>query len=349
MRIIANDINWQDTYPGLPDLPEAKLWEDVGGPNAATKEQIITYKLINRQPISSKENNLLIDCISYYKRLKISLQKLNVSKFSEEELNNFFLYIGYAYNFLVLLSNQVELYQTYRIVENIDGNSKTNASQLSYPPLEIVKERNVFNRASSPKSTVFYCSESIDSVFKELRPSVGCIITLGVWEPRTDNKFLAYPIMASPHAQIINSNSNATSQAYKSLKKRNNPLLGHFWDGYFNVLNQEYSKRIKDKREYFISSFFSEKIFETRESEWNYDCIIYPSIGNEFSHSNFAFKPDVVDSRLKLVKAAEIEILETYYDRKANISNSGILTVARVRNIRMSKEIAENGDIVWNS
>ena len=118
-------------------------------------------------------------------------------------------------------------------------------------------------------------------------------------------------------------------------------------NGYFNVLNHEFSKPISNKKEYLVSSLFSERIFEERESEWTYDCIVYPSVGDEYSQSNFAINPKVVDSRLHLVKAFEFEIIAIFYDKKANMDNPRKLSVAKARVLKESKYIHTDGRIEW--
>lgn len=340
-------LKWRDNYVGLPDLPIAKLWKKGGKPGTATDEQIITNKLLRQRPISTKEENLILDCILYYQNLLKALEKFKFSELTREGIEIFCQYIGYAYNYLLLHSNEIELYQTFRLVENCNSKTKQFSHQLSYPPLEIVKEKDLFNRASSLNSTVFYSSESVDTAFKELRPKVGSIVTLGIWGSKGSNKFLSYPISSNSSAEIVNDHARITSLAYKEIKRKEHPLLREFMDGYFNLLNHEFSKTIQNKKEYLVSSYFSEKIFEPREKKWNYDCIIYPSVGNEFSQSNFAFKAEIAKSRLELKKAFELEILETFYDKPANKQNSTSLTVVKARLLKQSKEILENGEIQW--
>jgi hypothetical protein len=113
------------------------------------------------------------------------------------------------------------------------------------------------------------------------------------------------------------------------------------------VLNHEFSKPISDKREYLVSSLFSERIFEERESEWTYDCIIYPSVGDEYSKSNFAIKPKAVDSSLFLDKVFEFEIIATFYEKKTSLDNPRKLSVANARVLKESNYIHTNGRIEW--
>lgn len=339
-------INWKESYPNLPTIPLPKRWLENGIAGTATEEQIISHKLHFKEPISGNEEKELLECIRFYNELADSLKRFDFTSVKDDKLEEFINYFDYAYNYLWLHSNQIELFETYRLVNNSDRKSKEFVHQLGHPSLDIAKKKNALNRASSSKSTVFYSSETVDLAFKELKPSIGKIVTLGVWIPKGNRKLLAYPIMGNPSVQLKNENSRTAGYAFSELKNRFHPLFGLFMDGYFNILNYEFSKPIKNKQEYLISSLFSERIFEEREKNWTYDCIVYPSVGGEYTLSNFAIKPSVVDSRLQLIKAFEFEIGETFYDKKASTNKPRELSVANVKIRRESKSII-GGRIEW--
>lgn len=338
---------WKEEYPGLPQIPLPKQWLPQKVGEFATSEQIIVSKLISNEEISIDEINLMKECINFYNDLRIRLNNFNYSTINETNINDFIGYIDYAYNFVLLNSNRIELFETYRLVFNEDFKSKGNIKELSYPPIETVREKKLFNRANSYNSNVFYSSESIDTTFKELRPEKSSIVTLGVWRPKGNNTFLSYPIMANPSVPFLSEISKFSTNAYCQIKNRFHPLMGEFMDGYFNLLNQEYSKGIQNKIEYILSANFSEKIFELRENDWTYDCIVYPSVGNEYISSNLAFRPSVVDKRLNLVAIIEFEVLNTKYDLKANINSQRLITVAELKIRNKAKVIENNGNIVW--
>lgn len=340
-------FNWKDSFKTLPKLPKGKLWIENGEPGTATLEQILTNRLLHNEPISQEERKIIIECILFYRILYSELERFDFLTLTEPELEDFILYIGYAFNYLPMHINDIELFTAYRLVSNSDGKTKSHRTQLSYPPLEFIQNRKQYNRASTPKSTVFYSSDSIDVVFKELKPPKSSIVTLGIWSPKTKRKFLSYPIMANPSAQFLNENAKSASLAYDGLKKKMQPLFGHFIDGYFKVLNHQYSKRVKDHKEYIISAYFSEKIFEIDDKDCNIDCIIYPSVGNEYLNSNIAFKSITVDQHLDLKSAIEIEVLDTFYDKSTINNNPTSISVAKIRILKRSKNILENGDIIW--
>lgn len=339
---------WNKEFEGLPDIPEPKLWlpEEIG--QLQTHEQRITFKLINGETINGKEINQLVDCINFYKDLKIGLQKLNFEGLGiGRNLEEFKAYIDYAYNYQLLHSNEVEIYRAFRIVRNFDGKTKETASQLSFPNLQIVKDLGLFNRASTHNATMFYCAESVDSAFKELKPRKGEVITLGIWEPKENPKFNCYPISSNSKAQSVNDNARSAFLALNHVKAKMPKILANFFDGYFDLLNYEYSKPINHHLEYTVSALFSEKIIEDREDEWTYDALIYPSVGNDFTHCNFAIKPTSANSKLKLVKAYEFEIIDADYSRPSNLQDPLRLTVANATILNESTSIQNDGTIKW--
>lgn len=340
-------FNWKDNFKNLPKLPKGKLWIENGEPGTATQEQIITNKLLHSHPINLMERQILAESIVFYGNLYSELERFDFAALSASELDEFLLYIAYAFNFLPMHTNDIELFYVYRLVNNSDGKTKTNKNQLSHPSLEFIRNRNQFNRGSSPNSIAFYSSDSVDVVFKELKPQKSSIVTLGIWSPKNKNKFLSYPIMANPSAQFVNENAKIASLAYSGLKNKIHPLFGHYIDSYFRLLNREYSKLVKDHKEYIISAHFSEKIFEIDDKGWNIDCIIYPSVGNEYINSNLAFKSSTADDHLYLRSALEYEILDTFYERPTINRDPATLSVAKVKILKRSKEILNNGDIIW--
>jgi len=338
---------WKSSFRNFPKIPRGKQWLIGGEPGSATLEQIITSKLLNNVSINNEERTIILECIRFYNLLYGELRTFDYSSLNNHEISDFILYIGYAFNFLPMHTNSVELFEAYRLVQNKDSNSKTNTSQVSYPPLEIVKKYNLYNRASSPSSTAFYCSDSIDVVFKEIKPSKSSIVTLGIWQPKNKKEFHSYPISSNPSAQLVNKDAQRSEIAYRMLGQRLHPLFIGFIDGYFRVLNYEYSKPVKNHLEYLISAYFSEKIFEIDQVGWSIDCIIYPSVGNEYSNSNLAFKPSIVDQYLELKSVTEIEIIETFYEKPIINNDPRKISVANVKILKKSKSILENGDIIW--
>ncbi len=80
---------------------------------------------------------------------------------------------------------------------------------------------------------------------------------------------------------------------------------------------------------------------------FNFDCIIYPSVGNDFGTDNLAVHPDSVEKEFELSQITEFEIEESYYEKKYVRNHPEVITLAKVKNRVNAKNILDNGDIVW--
>lgn len=83
-----------------------------------------------------------------------------------------------------------------------------------------------------------------------------------------------------------------------------------------------------------------------QRKEGDFECVIYPSVGNNFFSDNVAFIPEVIDNDFVLQKAIEFEIEEQYYDREYTVSHPENITLAKIRNLRISQSFNGN-NIEW--
>lgn len=107
--------NWQIKFRNLPEIPEIKKWIDG---QRFTKEQEISFRLLQNQKISEIEENDFKQTFQFYENLDLGLQKLDYASFSESDFENFKNYINYAFNYTPLLSNKLTVFHTYRLVVN---------------------------------------------------------------------------------------------------------------------------------------------------------------------------------------------------------------------------------------
>jgi hypothetical protein len=345
-------LNWQEEFEGFPRIPKVKIWNKGQAPGEATEEQIILQKLMQNKSLSGAEINLLVDCTQFYKALYKKLVNFDYTRLMEKNCAGAFLgYIGYAFNFTLMISEQYEIPQTFRMVKNKNGVSKSTIDNISFAPLKVVQELGVYNRASSPKSTVFYSCETINTCFLELKPSEGEIVTLARWEATSKDKIICYPI---PEGSIV---SGANKFAYSSLKALTNirkkwpPLLARHLEGFFEVLRYEYSKKVNQPLEYLISAYFSENIFsqgESNDTNFDYGGIVYPSVASGYHSTNLALKPEVVKSHFRPTKVYELEIIKTFYDAPQKAKDPQDLTAAKVRLIKQANTFTDEGQILWS-
>lgn len=358
-RIFLTPPNWQTTFQGLPEIPDHKKW--VKG-SYTTLEQDISFKLLHKQPITTFEEKIFIQLTSFYAELDKKIKLLDYQSFSSNDFENFKNYIFYAFNYLPLITNNLTVFSTYRVVVNefvtTKNESISNIEFLKYPTLKKVKEMNKFNRANTPNTTVFYSAESIDTALKEIRPPLNKLVTVGIWKPKNVNKKLvSYPISHSQEALKVNEGVQAANKAFEETAKYNSSLFMNYMRHYFKLLGHEFSKRVDYTKnnyhyEYLISSLFSERIFtehlEMNDADnFNFDCIIYPSVGNDFLTENVAILPTTLDNDFYLAEVQEFEVEESYYDLKTIGLDPEKITIAKIKNFRKTITIKNDGRIEW--
>ena len=347
---IMKKPNWQIKFRDLPEIPLFKKWSDG---NKMTVEQSISFKLLNRQPISKKEEDIFNGLTSFYSKLNNRLLTLDYKSFSKNDFENFKDYIFYAFNYIALISNDLTIFQTYRLVVNewVTGKNEpiTDTTYLKYPSLDVVKKADKFNRANTPNTNVFYSTENIDTALKEIRPPLNKLVTVGVWKPNTNKKFISYPISHNI-AIPVNEHVEKATNAFEELGNYNSSLFHNYMRYYFQLFGSEFTKQVNHHYEYYISALFSERIFDTLHdpnADFNYDCIIYPSVGNGYGTSNVAIRPSVIDNDFYLEKVIEFEVIKDLYDKPYVLTRPEIITLGRVNNIRVTNKIDKKGNISW--
>jgi len=346
--------NWQTNFRDLPTIPEHKRWTGNGN---LTVEQIISFKLLSKQTITNEEEAIFKSLATFYSELNNKLKTLDYASFVDNDFDNFKNYIFYAFNYIALIANNLTIFQTYRLVVNEWVTNKnepiTNINYLKHPSLDIVKQINKFNRANTPNFNVFYSAENIDTALKETKPPLNKLVTVGVWKPKNPKRqFISYPISHSEVAEQVNEGVAKATKAFEDHGNFNSSLFLNYMRYYFQVLGQEFTKQVNHHFEYYISSLFSERILTDHKEQnggesFNYDCIIYPSVGNGFKTNNVAIRPTVLDNDFYLEKVIEFEIEEAFYDKSYVLSHPENITLAKIKNGRVTNKIDQDGNIKW--
>jgi len=344
--------DWQANFRDLPEIPTDKRWTDN---SHMTTEQEISFKLNNKQPITTAEETIFKGLTSFYEELDKKLISLNYESFTEVEFKKFKNYLYYAFNYLALISNKLTISRTYRLVvnESVTGKNESinSVNFLKYPRMEIVKKVNKYNRANTLNTNIFYSSEDIDTTLKEIRPPLNKLLTVGVWVPiDATKKFVGYPISHSEVAYKVNKGVQKATKALENYANFNSPLFIDFFRHYSKLLGREYTKKIGHHYEYLISALFSESILAQQygsKGDFKYDCIVYPSVGNDFLTENLALLPNVLENDFRLDRVLEFEVEEEYYDSTYTSSDPDGITLAKIKNYRKASSITEDGIIQW--
>ena len=343
--------DWQTNFRDLPTIPEHKQWT---GNSRVTLEQTISFKLLNRQPITREEEEIFKNLSSFYSDLDYKLRTIDYTTFDSKDLENFKNYIFYAFNYVALVTNELTIYTTYRLVinESVLGNNDriTHIDYLKYPSLDIVRKINKFNRANTPNTNIFYSTENIDTALKEQRPSLNKLLTVGIWVPKSKRKFISFPISHSDIAGQVNEGVAKATSALDEHGNYNSSLFINYMRYYFKLLGREYTKIVQNHYEYFISASFSESILETHDDpnpNFRFDCIIYPSVVNGYLTSNLALRPSVIDNDFFLAKVIEFEVESEYYDKPYVLTHPENITLASIKNVKSTTRIDREGNIIW--
>lgn len=341
---------WKIQFRDLPVIPETKIWINGETMYSATVERQISEKLRLGLPIKSEDEKLLSDLADFYNKLSIGLKKLDYSSFTSKDLEDFKNYIKYVYNYIVLFVNTTEIFQLYRIVIYSDNKTITNKKWLTYPPLHIVKKLGKFNRASTPNTTIFYGAETIDAALNELKKhiKVGDLVTVGKWIPNQKKTLISYTISHSKVAYGINPGLTQALHGFLKYSKTQNKFYAEIIERYLSILGYEYSKEVTNHFEYFISATFSEDILDNpqnKNTKFDVECIVYPSVGNKFKTSNVAIKKEVFRHNFKLEKAIEFKVKELHFDRNESSNVEGI-NLVEYEDLKITSKFDGN-QIIW--
>ncbi len=342
--------NWVDSFRDFPKIPETKRY--IKGQNI-TEELSIAFKLMHRQTLTKAEENKFLNLKSFYNELRNKLRLLEYKNFSSDEIEQFKSYISYAFNYRIFASNNITIFSTYRLIINENALKKnkpiTDVKFLSYPPLDIVKKLGKFNRANTPNCTLFYSCENINTSLKEIKPPKNKLITVGVWTPKKRNRFNGYAISNSERAGKVNTGVKKANESFNNSQNQMKKLFFDFAKNYLDLIGEEFTKDVNHHYEYIISALFAESTLYdkdyNRKTE-DFECIIYPSVGNNFYSDNVAFVPEIIDNEFILQKAIEFEVEEQYYDDAYRISHPEEITLAKVKNKKISKSVID-GKINW--
>jgi len=343
---------WLSKFKNLPTIPAHKKYM---ANFAGTTEQIIAFKLSTFQEISEDERKIFEELDEFYDQLNTELLLLDYESFTIKDLSDFKNYIQYAFNSHVLISNQLTVVRNlYRLVVNESVSKKnesiTDIKYLTYPSLEIVKNIGKYNRASTSSTTLLYLTESVNTALKEIHPPLNKLVTIGVWTPRNKRTFTHYPITHHDKAIEVNEQTAAGYNATQQLSNIYDPALVKYMNRYFKLLSREYSKPVTHDKQYAFSALLSEYILSSKDvgTNYNYDCIVYPSVGNDYITRNFAINPNVADNQFKLIKVIEFEITDADYSL-THIANDDWenISVVKVKSRRETENILPDGTIIW--
>lgn len=344
--------NWQNKFKNLPEIPNAKKWDHN---SHDTLEQRITKKIYTEGLVTNEDEKILAELKDFYETLLTELPKINFGEFTNVEIEEFKNYIFYAFNYVIIISNEIKIFKSFRLIVNewVTGNNESinHTDFLKYPPIEIVKKSGKYNRANTPNTNVLYTTENINTALLEIKPPLNKKLTVGIWKQKDLTKTLiSYPLSHSDEAIDHSVSLSNSTFAYEEIAKKNNQKLFDIWRYFLNFLGREFTKPIKNNLDYLISSNIAERILNVRNDpnpSFNMDLIVYPSVGNKYKTQNYAIHPDSVNEKFELESLLEFEIEEEHYDYEHQFDDPFLVTVAKAVNFKNPKSILQDGTILW--
>ena len=302
----------------LPVIPACKIcFSDKNNP-----EIDAMFKCQNEESLTTKDEEALKEAIVFYRNLFSVLKAINLTTLMLDDAILLQKYLDQAIDFSLLVRNDATFNRIYRITlaENSfrEKGKIRNTKYLKYPPVEVVKKAQRYNRSNTFNKTVFYAASNWHISLLEIKPQPGQKIIMSVWEPRTDELFNCYPIS---NTSINNDAVKEATEQFQLHKMTIHPLCAEILDMILAFLASEFVKDVKtinpNRLEYLYSAYFSDVILGPIISDDESaicDFIRYPSIAWNHKLDNIAMSPCCVDDKMIITHAVEYEVEETYYD-----------------------------------
>ncbi len=336
-------------------FPKLSLSKTYG--NKTTPEQDVLLKLVQSQKISKNDEAVLIDAIVFYQKAFAYLKSIDLSKITDENAVQIKEYMRSVFNMQIIIQNKINFYNVFRLsfVKNnfLENGKVRNMDFIIYPPEKIIKKNDVYGRANTPNSTIFYCSFEPGVAVLETKPTIGQRIIIAHWYNENAKDFITYPI--TNNKTIDNDSLKSATKAFQERMKYNHPLFANILDMYFEFLSSEFVKDIRiqhpKKYEYLYSAYFSDWMLENKfepvahpiEPIIHYDSIIYPSIAINYKSENLAILPSSLE-KLKPIHLEDSIVVKTMYENP-DLSNNKLPIARKVLRVATT---FDGKRIIWN-
>jgi hypothetical protein len=345
-----------DLLAKLPAIPPCKHFyhtDDVYRPNQpTTPEAAALSRILSGTLSTSQDLDTIQDAVHFYQHCFPILSQIDLTAITESQAKLLNDYLRYVFNAQVTINNEVQTQNLFRVTlvkDEFLENGKVRQSRfLSYPPVEIIKARGVYNRASSPDRTLLYTAESVNTAVREVKPRPGDRIIVSTWFNHSGTPLVVFPICVT--AGINNHHVDSATVAFEMIHGRQHPAIGNWMELMMafiaNAFVKECDTRHPKRFDYLYSAYLGDHIlqpFPPGNSMKDYDCILYPSVAGKHATSNLAILPGTVDKKFMISNAVEYAVAATWYDRDF-VNDS---PPAQLKVIRSIKSLT-NGRITWD-
>lgn len=332
----------------LPPIPSYKMFID----SVTTQERLAISRCIESNAPDLGDLKLIKEAIQFYRACFHHLKKIDLRTINDFQCARLKAYLGFVLNVMPVMTNDIKLHFLFRVTvikdEFMEEGKLRSKNFLSYPPLKLIKERGIYNRASSPDSTLFYASMEPNVALREIRPAKGQRIVISKWFNHTGITLNTFPLCLT--AGINNDYADKNNYAFEEMIKKNHPLMSEWFECCFSFFSSEFIKEceaVHPKRyDYLFSAFFADRVLQPffgKNPLPTINCIVYPSVAWNHLPDNIAIIPEVIDKNFSLLEATEYEVEDTWYKRKIALHEFP----AKLKMTRNSVQIVNN-KIIWN-
>jgi len=168
-----------------------------------------------------------------------------------------------------------------------------------------------FGRANEPGQSVFYCSNNeklsfveTSTVARELKDNDFEYLTTGLWI--ATEKIVTVSLLTNENIHGQHSEIDESSKSFENLIATQNDENAFVVKNLYEFLSKEFSRVAEgNSNQYKITAAFTNYIFDSVKQA---DGILYPSTLHPTEGFNFAFRPDVVDSKMQFYAAKRIKM-----------------------------------------
>ncbi|MGB7654512.1 MAG: RES domain-containing protein [Novosphingobium sp.] len=243
---------------------------------------------------------------------------------------------GYFTKTMRLVTNQM-----FRARKNPTAHSFENSAELWYPPADVVQAGR-FNRAGEP---VFYATNTMNAAIWEARPEVGDRITVAICDtvgPLLD--------VTCAHIGLNRYRGRAPSEGgvpdlrsdAQFISGLANEQLDRKWSRVDDFLAD---LAVADGLERPGLYMATRQIGKTLMGIETAEGLIYPSVAAGLAAFNLMLEPDVADSKLRVGKALEFEMVQHLEHVEGHPQSKPGYAV--MRPIKHSRSIKADGSLVW--
>ncbi|MFZ4740200.1 MAG: hypothetical protein ACOYLE_03465 [Bacteroidales bacterium] len=264
-------------------------------------------------------------------------------RINEQNINWLKTFLDKNIPFISSPTKRIRFDELFRVTinKNLPNNRNTRINEfkfLKYPPPECI---NKYGRANYIGQSILYATFDSITVFEEMKPKVGDLITISKWKLIEKEDLLISPIVNSysnidvlyyneMKIDIINIYLKKLSQFNSNDAQQIQLLLNFISDCFTRNIDSGFNL------DYFLSAYFANKILYELD-KGNIEAIVYPSVASDLSSLNIAIKPKSFDLKYKIKEIEECKVIST---PKENCSCYSIDRTGRTANI-------ENDIIKW--